>query len=45
MQNLQMAFENKKKVFLKSIKSKNTKSRNKYKRVALSTIGYAGENL
>ena len=42
MQNLQMAFENKKKVFLKSIKSKNTKSRNKYKRVALSTIRYAG---
>ena len=25
MQNLQMAFKNKKKVFLKSIKSKNTK--------------------
>ena len=42
MQNLQMAFKNKKKVFLKSIKSKNTKSRNKYKRVALSTIRYAG---
>ena len=42
MQNLQMAFKDKKKVFLKSIKSKNTKSRNKYKRVALSTIRYAG---
>ena len=42
MQNLQMAFKNKKKVFLKSIKSRNTKSRNKYKRVALSTIRYAG---
>ena len=42
MQNLQMAFKNKKKVFLKTIKSKNTKSRNKYKRVALSTIRYAG---
>ncbi len=42
MQNLQMALKIKKKLFLKSIKSKNTKSRNKYKRVALSTIRYAG---
>ena len=45
MQNLQMAFKNKKKVFLKSIKSKNTKSRNKYKRVALSTRDMLEENL
>ena len=32
----------KKEVFLKSIKSKNPNSMNKYKRVALSPIRYAG---
>lgn len=35
-------FEVKKKLFLESIKSNNEKSQNKYKRVALSPIRYAG---
>ena len=47
MEQLQLGFDNlnfqeKKRVFLKSILSKNTKSQNKYKRVSLSTIRYAG---
>ena len=42
MQNHQLIFKKKKDTFLKSIISKNKLSQNKYKRVALSTIRYAG---
>lgn len=37
-----LTFAEKKTIFLESIKSKNPKSQNKYKRVALSPIRYAG---
>ena len=40
--NKLLNLKEKKNVFLKSIISKNKKSQNKYKRVALSTIRYAG---
>ena len=46
MKQLSLAFENKnftnKKFFLNSIRSKNSQSQNKYKRVSLSPIRYAG---
>jgi len=46
LKQLSLAFENKnftnKKFFLNSIRSKNSQSQNKYKRVSLSPIRYAG---
>ena len=40
--NKSFNLKEKKEIFLRSIISKNSKSQNKYKRVALSTIRYAG---
>ena len=40
--NKSLNLKEKKEIFLRSIISKNNKSQNKYKRVALSTIRYAG---
>ena len=40
--NKSLNLKEKKEIFLRSIISKNSKSQNKYKRVALSTIRYAG---
>ena len=40
--NKSLNLKEKKEIFLRSITSKNNKSQNKYKRVALSTIRYAG---